>query len=208
MNRRHIRTAIATLLTGALLGCGGSSDDASPAKGLEAYAGTWTQCDGQGQLDKYTLRLEADQSLKGTLETDYFAAADCSGSPGATLFYEASATSVLRRVGEAGVPVLFPDGQKKQVETELFELTQGAGVPKVVSRGMNVSRTIVNFGVPEICIEGVAGKNLCFKESEETLSARTDLAMMLLDGDVLYVIDDGASTGDGTFEANALRRQR
>lgn len=208
MKRTHIRTAIATLLTGILVGCGGSGDDTSPATGLEAYAGTWTQCNGQGQLDKITLRLDADKALKGTLETDYFAAADCSGSPGASLFYDASATSVLRRVGEAGVPVLFPDGKKRLAEADLFELTQDAGVPKVISRGMSVSRTTLNFGIPEICIEGVAGKSLCFKENEETLSASTDLAMMLLDGDVLYVIDDGNSTGDGTFEASPFRRQR
>ncbi len=193
------------LLAAALSACGGGSD-ASPASGLTPYVGAWTQCDGQGQRDKITLSLQDDNALKGRLETDYFAAADCSGSPGATLFYDDSVMSVLKPAGEAGVAALFPDGLKRRVEAALFEITQTAGVPKIISRGMSISRTTLNFGVPEICIEGVAGKNLCFKETEETLRASTDLGMLLLEGDVLYVLDDGDTTGDGAFEASPFKR--
>jgi len=193
------------VLAAALSACGGGSD-ASPASNLTPYVGAWTQCDGQGQRDKITLSLQDDSTLKARYESDYFAAADCSGSPGATLFFDDTVMSTLKTAGVAGVSALFPDGMKRRVEAGLFEITQTAGVPKLISRGMGISRTTTNFGDPEICIEGVAGQTLCFKESAETLRARTDLGMLLLEGDVLYVLDDGDTTGDGAFEASPFKR--
>jgi hypothetical protein len=196
----------ATALSLALIlsACGGGSDTPAPSPLLAKYAGTWSACNGAGQLTRIVLSLATDESLQARSETDYFANADCSGSAGATLVYNPTGDSV-KSSGTAGVVAIFPNDQKRSITADIGELNRVAAVPKVLSMGMTVSRSVLN-GVAEVCISGVAGQTYCFKEADMTVAAGTDLVLLMVEGNVLYLLDQNDNTSDGAFRARPYRR--
>lgn len=200
--------AIASL-TSVLAACGGGGDGPSPAGPLTALAGTWVgDCGPAGVRDKVIITVNSGgTAMEIKNEIDYFAAADCSGSPGATLYHR-NATVNATTKGQADVNTPAPNSQI--VKAESAEVVVTSGSPNILSKGLNVSWTMQSRDLvwqKEWCVYGVAGNQnpYCFDDKEVTLASGTTSAAFYINGTTLYTFED--DDGNGQFGSSGTFRR-
>jgi len=161
-------------LTSALVACGGGGGDDSPVPvgPLSAFAGTWVGECKEGVRERLitTVPNEEGTSIKIENFIDYFAAANCSGDSVAYLYYSGASATGLSK-GQTNVSM--PGSPSQSVQAETVEVTVNPGQVRVW--GSNVSGTsFTKNGVKTTrwCVGGVAGKELCFDESDVVLYRR------------------------------------
>lgn len=193
----------AASLTSALVACGGGGDGPVPAGPLTALAGTWVSNCKSGQDEGVRDKVIITVNPEGTAmeiqnEVDYFAAADCSGTPGATLYHRNASVKGTSK-GQADVNTPAPNNQAVKAETTEVIVTSGS--PNILSKGLNVTWTMQSrdgfVWQKEWCVYGVAGKQdpYCFNDSEETLPSGTGSAAFYVNGTTLYTFEDDDRNG-------------
>jgi len=209
---KFFQVCAAASLTSMLVACGGGGGDGpAPAGPLTALAGTWVGDCGTGAnagvRDKFIITVNSEgTAMEIQNEIDYFAAADCSGTPGATLYHRSASVKATSK-GQADVNT--PGLNSQVVKAETAEVVVASGSPNILSKGLYVSYTMQSRDFvwkKEWCVSGVAGNPnpYCFFDNDVTLSSGTTSAGFYINGATLYTYqdDDGNSQfeSSGTFQ--------
>lgn len=202
MKKVH-QVCLAISLTGSLVACGGGGDSVAPAGPLTALAGTWVSDCDSGVRNKVIVTANSiGTEIEIKYEIDYFAAADCSGSAGASLHHKNASVSGLSK-GKTETDLKNPDDSTQSFKAETAEITVIAGAPNVLSSGLNVSQSTLTknqITQKEWCVYGVAGQTYCFFDNDVALDSGTKLAAFYVKGTTLYTFQDDDS--DRVFEAS------
>lgn len=200
---KFFQVCAAASLTSMLVACGGGGDGPAPAGPLNALAGTWVgDCGPAGVRDKVIIKVNPEgTAMEIQNEIDYFSAADCSGTAGATLYHR---NASVKATSKGQIDVNPPGDNSLVVKAETAEVVIASGSPNILSKGLDVSYTMqfLNFvWTKEWCVSGVAGNqsSYCFDDNAVTLASGTTSAAFYVNGTTLYTYQD--DDGNGAFES-------